>query len=141
MQTRLVIPIHSFVDLITNSSSEIYIYASDGTIKSVKELINNLLRGVGSDKTADDLFTFDVGVEIDNPTPYKERKPGEGWNITVSANSPEGKASLEEHRGDYPKQTQLIVTAKEGTPDSIKLAANTLANLTGLFDMESCYNG
>lgn len=144
MKTQLVINIHSFVDLITNSSSEIYVYASNGTIKSVKELINNLLKGVGSDKTADDLFTFDVGVEIDNPeTRAQIEARGEKytWEITVSANSPEGKTAIEEYRGNYPKQTSLIVTAKEGTPDSIKLAALTLANLTGLFDMESCYNG
>lgn len=144
MKTRLVIPIHSFVDLITNSSSEIYVYASDGTVKAVKELINNLLTGVGSDKTADDLFTFDVGIDIDNPETravVEARGEKYSWEITVSANSPEGLAAVEEHRGDYPKQTSLIVTAKEGTPDSIKLAAGTLANLTGLFDMESSYNG
>jgi hypothetical protein len=144
MKTQMVINIHSFVDLITNSSSEIYVYASDGTVKAVKDLINNLLKGVGSDKTADDLFTFDVGVDIDNPETRQEVEARGGkytWEITVSANSPEGKAAIEEHRGDYPKQTSLIVAAKEGTPASIALAASTLANLTGLFDMESCYNG
>ena len=30
--TSLIIPIHSFIDLITNSSSETYINASSGTV-------------------------------------------------------------------------------------------------------------
>jgi hypothetical protein len=140
----LVIPIHSFVDLITNSSSETYIYASDSTIKCVKTLIDNLLKGVGSDKTADDLFTFDIGVEIDNPETRAQVEARGGkysYNITVSESSPEGKEAVEEHGGDYPLQTSLIVRAKEGTPESIATAASILSDLTGLFSFESCYNG
>ena len=137
----IIIPIHSFVDLITNSSSEIYIYASESTIKAVKGLINNLLSGVGSDKTADDLFTFDIGTEVDNPIPYKDRKPGDPYSLVVSTTSLEGATALEEWCGDYPKETSLVVTAKAGTPESIKLAAETLSHLTGLFSMEGCYNG
>lgn len=52
----IFIPIHSFVDLITNSSSETYISADVSTVNTVKAMITHILKGGGSDKTADDLF-------------------------------------------------------------------------------------
>lgn len=53
---------HSFVDLITNSSTVIYTY-SDSCIGPVKELINEFLKLSESDKTADDMFYFWVFLE------------------------------------------------------------------------------
>ncbi len=53
-----IIHIHSFVDLITNSSTEIYIQATDKTVASIKEIINNILEMGGSDATCDDLFVI-----------------------------------------------------------------------------------
>lgn len=55
--------IHSFVDLITNSSTEIYVAAGDNTIKTVKEMVNALLRMADSNKTADHLFEFSLNEE------------------------------------------------------------------------------
>ena len=129
------------VDIITNSSSEIYIFAGDSTVKAVKELVDNLLKGVGSEKTADDLFVFEVVTEIDNPKPRAERLPGEGYYIEVPVDSPEGKEAIEEYRGDFGKETSIRVTAKAGTPESISVAASPLSNLTGLCDMDSSDNG
>lgn len=54
--TTIKIPIHSFVDVITNSSSEIFVVADDNTKVLCKDLINNFLSMTGSDKKADDLF-------------------------------------------------------------------------------------
>lgn len=52
--------IHSFVDLITNSSTEIYIQADQGTLDAIRKLVNDLL-SVGDQKLgADDLFTFEL---------------------------------------------------------------------------------
>ena len=56
----ITIPIHSFVDLITNSSSEIFVSADANTVKAVKKLIDNILKASGSDKTADDLFEISL---------------------------------------------------------------------------------
>jgi hypothetical protein len=58
LPTKCIINIHSFVDLITNSSSEIFVCASDKTITAVKSIINNVLLLGGSKITADDLFEF-----------------------------------------------------------------------------------
>ena len=59
----IVIKTHSIVDIITNSSTTIYTQATDGAIKTVKEIINTILKDAGSDKTVDDLYD----VEISEP--------------------------------------------------------------------------
>ena len=52
--------LHSVVDVITNSSTVIYTY-QNGSVEPAKELINEMLKLVGTtDKTADDLFYFAV---------------------------------------------------------------------------------
>ena len=60
---------HSIVDVITNSSTVVYVQTHDNTIKYAKELVNTLLKVVGSKKKADDLFDFyfdvDRGCEIE----------------------------------------------------------------------------
>jgi hypothetical protein len=56
----LKIKIHSVVDVITNSSTTIYTQADEGTISSVKDMVNALLKIGGSELTADDLFTFSL---------------------------------------------------------------------------------
>ncbi len=143
----LFIPIHSFVDVITNSSSEIFVSADDSTAKAVKELINHLLKGVGSPKTSDDLFDVVVGIEVENPKPYNERAKGEGWNIMVPLDTDAGKEQLEDNEriqsyGDgYGNDLGVIVTPKPGTDENIALAAKTLSNLTGLFSMTAYRNG
>lgn len=63
----IFIPIHSFVDLITNSSSETYISADASTVNTVKAMITHILKGGGSDKTADDLFEVSLsgdGIDV-----------------------------------------------------------------------------
>lgn len=63
---------HSFVDLITNSSTEIYIKATDHTIASVKSMIDHLCKMVGSDKRADDLFEFSLEEQEGEDDYYKK---------------------------------------------------------------------
>lgn len=58
---KLTIPIHSFVDLITNSSTEIYIQSTDKTVDMVKNLVNAILDASGSTYTCDDLFVIKSG--------------------------------------------------------------------------------
>jgi len=53
METSL--KVHSFVDVITNSSTEMYIDYS-GSIEPCKKMINEMFKACGSDKTCDDVF-------------------------------------------------------------------------------------
>jgi len=54
---------HSIVDVITNSSTVVYVQTHDNTIKYAKELVNTLLKVAGSDKKAEDLFDFYFDVD------------------------------------------------------------------------------
>ena len=67
---HITVNLHSFVDLITNSSTEIFVEASQSTIDAVKEVVDNLLEVAGSDLKADDLFEFELGEK-------------EGWDYYV----------------------------------------------------------
>lgn len=62
-QEMVKIPMHSIIDLITNSSTEIFVH-SENSLKPCKELINEFLKITGSDKTCDDMF--DLSIEIEN---------------------------------------------------------------------------
>jgi len=56
----LYIPVHSFVDLITNSSSEIFVSADQNTLNAIEALVQNILIAGGSTAKASDLFTFEL---------------------------------------------------------------------------------
>lgn len=56
MQFR--IPVHSIIDVITNSSTEIFTTATKKSMEFAKELIDEILSAGGSNKKAEDLFEF-----------------------------------------------------------------------------------
>jgi len=61
---------HSFIDVITNSSTEVFIKATDKAEKTIMEILNKVLALSGSDKKAEDIFDivatgFEVDVECD----------------------------------------------------------------------------
>lgn len=70
----LSIPFHSFIDVITNSSTEIFVGCHSNTIAFAKDFINELLKVSKSDKTADDLFEFEIVGENDNEYNFDERR-------------------------------------------------------------------
>lgn len=61
---------HSCVDVITNSSTVIFTY-SDGSDTVAKEMINELLKLMNSDLTADDMFYFGVFCDDEKYTEYE----------------------------------------------------------------------
>ena len=69
MVTVYKLKIHSFVDLITNSSTTIFTN-SHKSLNAVKELIDESLKLFGIDKKFDDLFYANVFCE--NEYPYFE---------------------------------------------------------------------
>lgn len=56
------IPIHSMTDQITNSSTVIYTY-SEASEKALKDMVNEIFKVSGIDKTCDDVFTLVVGMD------------------------------------------------------------------------------
>lgn len=61
-QETVRVPLHSVIDLITNSSTEIFVY-SENSVEPAKELINEILKLQGIDKKCEDLF--DIRVTVD----------------------------------------------------------------------------
>jgi hypothetical protein len=59
------VKIHSIIDVITNSSTEIFQYVSEGAKDKAIELIDKILETAGSDKKAVDLFDISVGYSED----------------------------------------------------------------------------
>lgn len=108
---KYTIKIHSFVDLITNSSTEIYVEADESTITTIKELINNLLKLGGSKLTADELFEFSL-----KPSEYSNEDYG------------------------Y-KDVGMIVKPKDAASPEGIAAAKVLSGLSGLFNINAQYNG
>lgn len=58
------IKLHSSVDLITNSSTVIFTY-SEGSLKAVKDLVNEMLKVFGKTETFDDIFYAEVFLDED----------------------------------------------------------------------------
>jgi len=56
---------HSFVDVITNSSTVIYVAGTKSSGTYMHELINTILKESGSDKKSEDLFEFTVTPNYD----------------------------------------------------------------------------
>ena len=112
----ITIRIHSFVDIITNSSSEIFVEANEKTIENVKNLVNSLLALAGSQSTCDDLFEMELvnrnNVEEDDEDYFEP---------------------------DYP-EVDLKVTPKVSDKEA-EVAAKILSGLTEIFSIESTYNG
>jgi len=63
MKHTIKIPVHSLIDLITNSSTEIFVDCS-GSVQPAKDLLTEFLKVSGSDKTCDEVF--EVTLEQDH---------------------------------------------------------------------------
>lgn len=61
----LLFRVHSFVDLITNSSSEIFVAASDKTVKTIQSVVDHLLALGDTGKKCKDLFKIELASGYD----------------------------------------------------------------------------
>ena len=116
--TTLRIPLHSFVDLITNSSSEIFISATDSTVTAIRKLVDSLLLAGGSKFTVDEMF--EITLE-DNPHYEKEDQ--------------------DYYERNMGSRKQIIVIKTKIDSPAASAAAGILANLTESFFIQERYNG
>ena len=63
MITEIKIPFHSFISLITNSSSEVFISVNDSIVETIHGIVNNALASQGVTVKSEDLI--DITVEED----------------------------------------------------------------------------
>jgi hypothetical protein len=139
--------IHSFVDLITNSSTTIYVQVHDKTIGLVEELINYFLKQGGSKKTASDLFEFKLKRSLD----WEENKI---WDIAdeLDCNSEEAKKVFQQRRkkGEYDGEDEaedrsesgldkrrLVLIPKTGDKEVIDLTKK----IEEIFSIDGDYDG
>lgn len=66
----IAIKIQSFVDIITNSSTEVFAIADNGTVEHFKKLVNSLMNLSNSELKAEDMFNFQLDAIEDEYT-YK----------------------------------------------------------------------
>lgn len=124
---KIEIYAHSFVDLITNSSSESYVCASKGTLETLKKVVNALLAVSknNSKDTADNLFTFKLVKEASEYAVTEEEWKDYGMNEPYPKKDPPGY---------YDK---IIVTAKDEANTEV---AELLTSLQGIFEAREIGN-
>lgn len=157
----IYIPIHSASDLITNSSSETFIRATDASVTQVKEIINSLLKLGDSNQSADDLFEFKLLYTLtsylDDNMKHKARSvgiivPEKSWEDTY-ATEDQIKAfidSLTEAESEEfippwddcdEYNVSLQVIPKNPENEETNKIANLLNGFIDSFDRSSRYNG
>lgn len=110
------IPIHSFVDLTTNSSSEVFVEATDSTVKCIEDIVNNILLSQGiTDKTCGDLFDIEL-EELD-----EDSEDGSWWDENYV-------------------NREIFITSKS-EDEHVTAVAKALTGFIGTFIMNSRYDG
>ena len=111
----IILNIHSFVDLITNSSSETYATANDKTVETVKNILKLFLENANVATSVDKLFDVKlVHTEYD----YGDNK------IEVEGDDP-----------DQVTPSRIKVSVKEGVTDFGELV-KVLNTLNDAFSAE-----
>jgi hypothetical protein len=77
---------HSYIDVITNSSTEIYISTHSQSVEYVRGIINSVLKAGQSKYTCDDLFIVQT-TEPENSSSYCDYEEN-NINILPKANLP-----------------------------------------------------
>jgi len=83
------ISVHSFVDLITNSSTEMYIDYSD-SIEPCKKMINEMFKTFGVYKTCDDVFD----IRLRNSGDEDRQKYDKDFDINAPWEEDEGSPAM-----------------------------------------------
>lgn len=141
------INIHSISSAITNSSTTVYVYAKQEGVQFIKDIINQVLKDGGSDKTFDDMY--EIKIEFDDdlyesfldevPPEYEEEVENLNWKESVEW----AKKYLKEHPEETPEETWSgypypthyeLVAKDEGNVD-------LLNKINKIFDYEGFTDG
>lgn len=163
-----MIKIQSFSDVITNSSSSVFIVYTENNIKSIKDVVNAIL-AIDSEYTFDDLFDISMSINTDLLEDYKglEEEFKElidlfddnslSWKQTmfkvnklVNSYDSEKKKRLSDilwsyiDKNDYESCIKspydgIIITPKDENNELVSKAAIAISNLSDIFDIDFCY--
>ena len=144
----ITLNIHSMADIITNSSTEIFVVANESTIQGVKDLIDNFLLLTDSSLTCDDLFTVEYNLDdmledIDYDYRCYIKSEDDDPPMTLeeftAKKREEFSGHLEINYDGYGPSRYLQVTAKTDSEHAVT-CAKILSNLTGLFEIDAYYS-
>lgn len=124
------VKIQSVSDIITNSSSEVFMIYDEAAFKSIKELVNAILALGNNDKTFDDLFEIKANVSEYFFDEYPEYE-GKGENEIL-----EKAREADKWRDGYPYVDGYEVIAKNPADTN---AAKILSNIDNIFDTYAQY--
>lgn len=122
--------LHSIVDVITNSSSEIYVCAAPGAAEEMKRILADILKIAGNNKTVEDLFEIKEEVDpswiavLDDCKDYFDREV----EMLKERGKLEEDYDLEQAKKDghipgcwdYISHIKLTVIPKNGNDDLVK---------------------
>jgi hypothetical protein len=123
----ITFPIHSFVDLITNSSSEIYVSATESTLTAVEAVINSILKSQGIDKTASQLFNIKLTYSV-----KEYEKTGNGWKEfdTEEARTKWMEENEVDDCDEYTTQIEtVVIEPKDKSDKGLQKVADALVEL------------
>ena len=85
----LIIPIQSFIDVVTNSSTEIFVEATINTKNHIISMVDEILKAGGSDKTCNDLFE----IKLIDPTEEDDWSEDKSYIEVLAKNSESSEAA------------------------------------------------
>lgn len=151
---------HSYVDLITNSSSVVYVMARPNAVDQIHEMVDNILAAGNSEVRSRDLFNIsihtDVGADyvldqlVDDGHEWVE---GIGYYDVVKLldgeGDPERVAAAEQAKQNYIENSYdsyydsyiRVNVNPDIENESATLAAKVLSSLQGFFHYEASYDG
>ena len=159
--------INSITDVITNSSTSVFIVYAEHNIKSIKDIVNAIL-AIDSNYTFDDLFDINMSINTDVllsteelPEEFKELgKVIDDDNLTwsqvtkklyeiINSYDSEKKNRLSELLWSYVDEDDydscvrspydgIIITPKSDD-DVIKRAAAAIERISDIFNIDFCY--
>ena len=121
-----MIKVQTISNIITNSSSEIFVIYRKSDFEFIKEIINELLKLAGSNKTFDDLFELKIWAMEEAEENYA--KSGSSQNFIDWCMDKDLDIDIDERN---PCIESYTIGAKS---EEAKLAAYKLSNLAFLFE-------
>lgn len=132
-----------FSDVITNSSSETFVWYTREGINQIKDIVNSILKLGGSDKTFDDYFTINIDIDLEE-VKEKCEIPEEEFEV-MSVEEIENIAMDEQPSNpewyDFntvPFIGGVLITAKDPNNKDI---ARLLMDIDNIFEKETFFNG
>ena len=130
MLKPLYIPYHSFIDVITNSSTEIFVSCHGKTKETLFALINSLLAVAESDKKAEDLFD----IKMSRDYVYDDETEEELEDVKIAFNE-KGERTDNYEDDEYEDHT-LVLIPKDSSKETIELTKQ----ISTIFSLNAQYN-